>query len=115
MHKIQVKGKKGKHWPAVKGISGNDMFLIFFDYEKKGPIERPDFYILNFEDWKKLTQKIYNNYKDERYEIELDENYRISFKKAGETKTIYPGVDIELNHIRDFKELWGKIESVATE
>jgi hypothetical protein len=114
MLKIQVKGKKGKHWPAVKGISGKDMFLIFVDFENKQDTDRPDFYILNFEDWNNLAKNIYDNHNDPRYKIELDENYRISYKKAGGNKVVWTGADIKLVQVKDFNDKWEKIKSIAT-
>lgn len=34
--------------------------IVFVDFYKKAPSERPDFYILTFRDWKALIRKRYN-------------------------------------------------------
>ena len=113
MLKIQVKGRRKGNWQRIKGIYGEDMFLIFVDYKNKQEKDRPDFYILNFKDWKKLTKNIIKSHNDNRYKIELKKNYEISYTKVGEAKPIYQGMQIELHHIKDFYEKWEKIESVA--
>jgi hypothetical protein len=111
--KIQVKGRRNRNWQRIKGIYGEDMFLIFVDYENKQEKDRLDFYILNFEDWKKLTENIIKNYNSNKYIIKINDHYEISYTKVGETKPIYQGVEINLNHIAEFEGLWNKIEDVC--
>lgn len=57
MLRIQVKSKQGQQWPKVKGITGDDIFLVFADFKAKGPLERPDFYVLSSEDWASLVKR----------------------------------------------------------
>jgi hypothetical protein len=52
MLRVQVKGKRYRHWPAVKGICSHDMFLVFVAYHNKQDNDRPDFYIFNYDDGK---------------------------------------------------------------
>src|SRR6266849_3769864 len=47
---VQVKAKQGKQWPGVSGHL--DVILVLVDIKGKTNDQRPDFYILNFEDWK---------------------------------------------------------------
>jgi hypothetical protein len=51
MLRIQVKSKQGREWPGVKGIFGNDIVLVFVDFQYKDTHERPDFYVMTSDDW----------------------------------------------------------------
>ena len=87
MLRIQVKGKQGKEWPLVKGISGKDIFLVFVDFENKKENERPDFYILTVKDWGKLL--------------------------GSEEKKQGPRPDIKPEMIKEYKERWDKIKKAV--
>ena len=53
---IEVKTKWGSVWPWIKGIKGSNKLLIFVDYQGKKDLERPDFYILDENDWMNFVQ-----------------------------------------------------------
>jgi hypothetical protein len=55
--RIEVKSKRGNEWPNCKGIYGDRVYLVFVDFAKREVNERPDFYILNTEDWLKAVKK----------------------------------------------------------
>jgi len=57
MLRIQVKGKQGIEWSGCKGKYGENIVLIFVDFENKDENERPDFYILTVADWERLLEK----------------------------------------------------------
>lgn len=107
MLRIQVKGKKGKEWPACTGIYGKNVILIFVDFENKNENERPDFYILTEENWKALIE---------------DELKKISAIKKGDVivdeKNIpswrgkYQGLGVKPIMINKYKEKWEKIKSL---
>jgi len=56
MLRVQVKSKQGKEWPACNGVAcGKPEVLVLVDFQKKADDQRPDFYILTGEDWKKVV------------------------------------------------------------
>src|ERR1022692_3114124 len=55
MLRIQVKAKQCPVWPAVKGLSRPEDFLVFVDFASKAPEEYLDFYVVNYEDWRQLV------------------------------------------------------------
>jgi spore coat polysaccharide biosynthesis protein SpsF (cytidylyltransferase family) len=87
MLRIQVKGKQGKEWPLIKGISGKDILLVFVDFENKKENERPDLYILTAKDWERLL--------------------KIEKKKQGDQPDIKPEM------IKEYKERWDKIKEIV--
>jgi len=108
MLRIQVKGKQGKEWPSCKGIWGKDIVLVFVDFEKKKENERPDFYILTVEDWKKLLEKeLKLSGKVENGEVIIDKKNIPTWKDG------YSGMVIEPEMIKEFKERWDKIANLV--
>lgn len=62
---ISVKAKKGRVWPAVKGICKDNHFMVFIDiFSGVSPL----FYILNNQQWQGVLRKIMPN-RDEGAEI----------------------------------------------
>ena len=55
--RIEVKAKQGATWPNCKGIYGNNVFLVLVDFANKNEDERPDFYVMNSEDWLSFIKK----------------------------------------------------------
>jgi hypothetical protein len=110
MLRIQVKGKQGKEWPGVKGIYGEDIVLIFVDFEKKRENERPDFYILTVEDWKNLLKnELIMTGKVESGEIKIDEDNMPIWRDR------YQGMGIKPAMIKEYKERWDKIKEILFE
>jgi hypothetical protein len=108
MLRVQVKGKQGREWPGCKGIYGNDMVLVFVDFENKKENERPDFYILTVEDWKKLLEKeLIITGKVKRGEVTIDEK-NVPIWKDG-----YQGMSIKPEGIKEHKERWDKIANIV--
>jgi len=111
MLRIQVKGKQGKEWPTCcKGIYGNDndIVLVFVDFENKKENERPDFYVLTVEDWKKLLEKeLIITGKTKRGEVTIDE------KNMPTGKDGWPGINIKPEVIKEHKERWDKIANIV--
>jgi hypothetical protein len=108
MLRIQVKGKQGREWPGCKGIYGNDIVLVFVDFENKKENERPDFYILTVEDWKKLLEKeLKTTGKVERGEVTIDEKNMPTWKDG------YQGMGIKPEGIKEHKERWDKIAKMV--
>ena len=54
---IWVKSKKGDVWPNCKGINQKDSFIVFVDFKNIKENQRPDFYIMDLEDWSSLLRR----------------------------------------------------------
>jgi hypothetical protein len=108
MLRIQVKGKQGKVWPGCKGIYGEDIVLVFVDFERKKENERPDFYILTIEDWKELLKKeLILSGKVERGEVTIDGRNMPTWKDGYQGMAIIPGA------IKDHQDRWDKIANMV--
>lgn len=55
--KVEVKSKQDKTWPYVRGISGQNAILVMADFQNKSEADRPDFYVLNSNDWQAYLDK----------------------------------------------------------
>ena len=55
---IEVKTKQGREWPGVRGVKGPNRLLILVDYYGKSAGERPDFYVLDADDWREYLETI---------------------------------------------------------
>ena len=110
MLRIQVKGKQAREWPGVKGIYGEDIILVFVDFERKTESDRPDFYILTVEDWKRLLEKeLISTGKVERGEVKIIEN-NIPIWRDG-----YQGMGTRPEMIKEHKEQWDKIREMVSD
>ena len=102
MLRIQVKGKQGIEWPACKGIKGKEMILVFVDFHNKKETERPDFYILMEQDWKRFVK---NTIKPMMWPgDQIIEGYIPKWKDG------YIGTGIKPHMIREHLEKWDKIK-----
>lgn len=112
MLNIQVKTKQAKAWPAIKGITGNDIVLVLVDYMNKLSDQRPDFYILNSKDWKEFIKHGWISERLASGEWELnDENCPILLGKNG--KQIWKGCNLTEDDVAKHKEKWLKIRSLV--
>jgi len=110
MLEIQVKAKQGRCWPLIKGIWGDNILLIFVDYQNKKLEERPDFYILTSSDWENLVKSSWVG-EDSSGKWTLDDN-NCPVKISNEGKTQWKGWDIGPKDIIEHREKWGKIEAL---
>lgn len=55
MYEVSVKAKQGRAWPAVKGVSKSNQFMLFVDAYSAGS---PVFYILTNFDWQCVLKSI---------------------------------------------------------
>lgn len=103
--KISVKTKQGREWPSVYGINKNDDYLVFVDYQNKDEMERPDFFILDLNEWndfvKKESKKIRGSKIDEKYGLIGPDGWK--------------GVNIKVDHLMDYKENWETITTKFNE
>ena len=103
MLRVKVKSKQGKEWPACKGVAcGKPEVLVLVDFQKKADDQRPDFYILTGEDWKKV----------------IDEEGSIAKGWATMRKGIFvytdgfKGLNVNPEMVRTYAEQWDKIRAM---
>ena len=104
MIRVEVKSKKKNVWPAVKGMKDENCFLILVDFSKKELTERPDFYIVDSQDWKDyldefiIPDKKFKELKEEHIPVWQD-----NFK----------GAAIKPTQVEKYKEKWDKIIKIS--
>ena len=99
MLRIQVKAKRGREWPAISGLYRNDDFLVFVDFQKKEVGQRPDFYILDKDDWLELVQAEKRRVPD----ATVDERNRVTGPDG------WRGLNIRPSSIEHCRDSWEKI------
>ncbi|MDD5288826.1 MAG: hypothetical protein PHY28_06945 [Dehalococcoidales bacterium] len=108
MLNIQVKTKQKKYWVLVKGIIGEDIVIVFVDYQNKQLGEMPDYYILNSKDWRRYVKYGWLKERVQKGFWRIDEsNCPIRIGKDGVEK--WKGVDIEPDELVEYKDKWDKI------
>jgi len=96
--RIQVKAKQGGEWPAISGIYTADEFLVLVDFAVAEG-SRPDFYVLNLEDWRNLLQLE----KDRCPSAMVDEKLTIRYPDG------WKGLNVRPARVSQHKECWQKI------
>ena len=114
MLRIQVKTKQVRNWTFCKGISGDNIVLVFVDYKNKTLEDRPDFYILTSKDWEVLVKTLLSAGLSSG-EVKLDEENCPIYIKRIEKKKGNKGMDVLPKQIAQHKERWDKIGSLLPE
>ncbi len=105
--KVQVKAKQGRAWPGIKGIHGSDIVLVFVDYQHKTLMDRPDFYILNADDWKAAVKKeIIDPGLVKRGEVSLNEEYVPKWNNG------FVGWSLQVPNLIPFKDAWVRFPGI---
>lgn len=110
--RIEVKGKQGIQWPNCKGIPSDQSVLVLVDFKGKTDIQRPDFYILTFSDWKALMDECLVEMREKcpNQIIDIDEDYVMVWRSQTDSKgRPYRGMGLRSHHVEEFKEQWEKI------
>jgi len=108
MLRIQVKAKQGPTWPNCRGVYG-DAILVLVDYQNKEETERPDFYILTADDWKKLIEEVHSD-KIKTGEVIIDDkNVLIWPKQITKSGKPYRGHTTSLKQVEKHRDTWDKI------
>ena len=114
---LEVKTKQGGSWPNCRGTSSG-RFLVLVDVAGKSEKQRPDFYVLTFQDWKNLVNLCCKEGVEEG-SIEIDQRDRmyvpvwVKQKKAGK---LYTGMGISPHQLSDdHKDAWLKIAQALQE
>jgi len=103
MLRVQVKSKQGKEWPACKVFACERAeVLVLVDFYKKADDQRPSFYILTEDDWKKVIaetgfiEKGWGTMRDGIFE------FTDGFK----------GLNVNPKMVQDYADQWGKIRAM---
>ncbi len=98
---IEVKTKQGSEWPKVMGVKGFNRVQILVDYENKNLLERPDFYVLDEDFWRKYIEKIRSKLK-----AVVETGDRIIPVWPDEWR----GISIKPSHVKEYYERWELVE-----
>jgi hypothetical protein len=104
---VEVKTKQGPMWPGVKGISpkGEIKFLVLVDLAKTELTDRPNFYVLDQNDWGTwLRQKLKGALAKGTVTIDEDNVSRWNG---------YDGEAIKPDEVKEFEEQWQKVTAAS--
>jgi len=96
---VEVKAKQGREWPGVRGVKDPNRILVLVDFYGKSIGERPDFYVLDAEDWRKYLETIKGKVAEIR-------NGYVPVWPDG-----YIGSPLKVEHVQEHKEKWDKLLS----
>lgn len=99
---VSVKTKRGVTWPRVKGIWKECDLIVFVDFKNKSIDDRPDFYILNTNDWKQLIKKL-NKKKQGSL---IDRKTNTLYWENEEGFITWQGCQISVTQVKEFKDQW---------
>jgi len=107
LFRIEVKSKQKKQFAWIKGVKDENHLLVFVDFWKKED-ERPDFYVLNLEDWKKILDK----YVRIKHWYDITDDYvPVNLRRRDGTprKKEMEGITIHVEQIEEHKDKWEKL------
>ncbi len=110
MMRVQVKSKQDYRWPVIQGVPDKDALLVLVDYEGKMVGQRPDFYVLSYEDWQGFIENdLAEDVATGRFRI--DDGYLpVRVNKKGEDS--WQGIALYPEDVVAYKEDWAKLESL---
>jgi hypothetical protein len=98
LFRVEVKAKQGKEWLRVHAPRAGD-FVILVDFQNKARRQPPDFYILNFSDWKGLVTA----YKTANPDIEIDADYCVAWPDG------WKGLNLTAEWVKQYEGGWDKL------
>ena len=114
--RIVTRAKRGREWPNCQGVFGERAFLIFVDFANRRLDQRPDFYILDSQDWLRAVKERIEMYKARGGDKARFKNVTINEENVpvwhDEIKSDgkpYTGCGILVENIEEHKERWDKI------
>ena len=102
---ISVKAKQRNDWPHVAQVLRPDEYLVLVDFQHKEDTERPDFYVLNSDDWDKLLDDFVQGAKNAK----RDPTYGVVFSDG------WKGVNVKQKMVVESRERWDKISAEGVE
>jgi hypothetical protein len=97
--RVSAKAKQGNEWPSVSGLSRPDDYLVLTDLRDKSEGDRPEFYILNRDDWRLLI----DSERKKHPGIIVDKQNCITYQDG------WKGLNIKPKMVANCKEQWNKI------
>ena len=104
MLRISVKTKQGNEWPSISGLYRSDDYLVLVDLKGKADTDRPDFYILNLDDWQQLVLEA----RQHTPAISVDELNRVTYPDG------WRGSNLTPKKVLAAQDQWHKIISHIT-
>ncbi|WP_166421920.1 hypothetical protein [Pseudoalteromonas sp. Z1A8] len=105
-YEVSVKAKKGKVWPAVKGINKENQYIVFVDLYM---VESPIFYVLNNAQWRIVLETI-QPHRDSGAEI-INGALEWNWVKDGKNKK-FRGSQLNAKDISDYINNWAILPGV---
>ncbi|PQA89053.1 hypothetical protein CW354_03640 [Marinicaulis flavus] len=113
--RIEVKAKKGPKWANIKGVVGEGAYIVFVDLRKLD-IERPDFYILSSEDWRKVALKIVEEKQKRSPNVNVhigEDNCPTFPDQITKSGRPYRGCSVSVGDVGEYKDSWDKIIALS--
>jgi hypothetical protein len=110
MIRVEVKGKQEENWMAVQGTNDKGVLLVLVDFEGKSPQERPDYYLMDKDDWENYACSVVD---EDPRTWELRDGY-IPVWKSRSSEYRRPGVNVPPDEISQHKEKWEKLTSLLS-
>jgi hypothetical protein len=99
--RVSAKAKQGNEWPSVSGLYRMDDYLVLVDLKGKSETERPEFYILDLDNWKQLVTEECKR----RPNATVDVENRFTYPKG------WKGLNVRTEMVVEWKDQWHKIVS----
>jgi hypothetical protein len=115
---LRFKAKQTPEWPAVKGLSCGDAFLVFVDFAGVRDTDRPNFFVLSPDDWCAIGTHVVAEYlkkhPDRTAHLDQD-NCPVFPEELTSTGKSYRGCSIRVRDIEQHREAWEKIVRACAE
>lgn len=99
---VSVKSKRCSTWPRVKGIWKECDLIVFVDFKGKSIDDKPDFYILNINQWKQLMKKI----QKQKEGSMINKSTNTIYWENEEGDITWEGCQISVSQVREHKNKW---------
>ena len=109
LFRVSVKSKTGYAWPRVTGISKKGDIIVFVDFNQKTDSHRPDFYVLNVQNWIALIKKLQKS-KSGNGKIDKDTN-TLYWEPCDGYEKGWKGCSIKLSDVLEYKECWPVLDA----
>lgn len=105
LFRVSVKSKQKHQWPSVKGIWQDGDLMVLADFEGKELNDRPDYYVLTVEDWKKIVRKL----KKEKYGAKIDKKTNTLYWEPWDGyDKVWKGCSVSVKDVHEYKDCWPK-------
>ncbi len=111
--RIEVKAKQGRDWPACRGISGRNGYLVFVDFFKKRLGHPPEFYVLSAKDWLIVAKRLIRRYKRKHPEhtVQLRNGIPTILGNGGKP---WIGLAVKVADIVEYRGKWSRFPKVLS-